>query len=63
MRRDFRRWPKFRHNYVRAFDRMLEARKQAGRDCYDWFTGEDVMKWWIGDDPAQLSFFEGDDYY
>ena len=43
---------------------MLEARKQAGRDCYSWrFSGEDVMKWWIGDDPAQLSFLKGDDYY
>lgn len=63
IRRDFRRYPKFRHAYVRAFDRMLIARLEAGKDCYDWRNGEDVMRWWIGDDPAQLSFFEGDDYY
>ena len=63
MKADFRRWPKFRHNYVRAFDRMLIAREQAGKTNYSWSSGEDVMRWWVGDDPSQLSFFEGDDYY
>lgn len=63
MKRDFRYWPKIRANYVRAFNRMLDARSSSGKDNGFWVDGESVMRWWIGDDPSQLSFFEGDDYY
>jgi phosphoadenosine phosphosulfate reductase len=47
MKRDFERWPKYRANYVRAFDRMLERRRESGL-VTQWTDGEDVMKWWIG---------------
>lgn len=50
-KREFARWPKVRDNYVRAFDRMLEARREAGMpangQASEWHTGEDVMTWWI----------------
>lgn len=60
MKREFARWPKYRGLYVRAFDRMLLARKERGLDIPDmWQTGEHVMRWWIGDDPMQITF---DDY-
>ena len=60
MKREFARWPKYRGLYVRAFDRMLLARKERGLGIPDmWQTGEHVMRWWIGDDPMQITF---DDY-
>lgn len=42
---DFRRYPKFKDAYIRAFDKML-----ARYDCdkqKTWKTGEDVLRWWI----------------
>lgn len=60
MKREFARWPKYRDLYVRAFDRMLLARKERSLGIPDiWQTGEHVMRWWIGDDPMQITF---DDY-
>lgn len=35
---------------------MLLERKKNGKETYLWKTGEDVMKWWLEDDPAQISF-------
>ena len=62
--RDFRKYPKYRAAYVRAFQRMLEARKAEGKvDRCNWTDGESVMRWWLGDDtdPNQLSFFDDDE--
>ena len=50
---EFERWPKYRAMYVAAFDRMLEARRRAGkkeRPNTPWFDGESVMRWWLGED-------------
>lgn len=58
---DFEVYPKYRANYVRAFDRMLKARKDAGMTIkVNWTDGESVMRWWLGDttDQNQLSFFD-----
>lgn len=54
---EFERWPKYRAMYVAAFDRMLEARRRAGkkeRPDTQWFNGESVMRWWLGEDGAQI---------
>ena len=51
------RYPKYRLNYVRAFDRMLEMRNKKGlENCVFWTDGESVMRWWVGDDPRQITF-------
>lgn len=53
----FERWPKYRAMYVAAFDRMLEARRRAGktiRTDSPWFNGESVMRWWLGEDTTQI---------
>lgn len=54
----FARWPGFQRNYIRTFDRMLEARKERGKpDDIRWgTTGEDVFHWWMGDGvlPGQI---------
>ena len=47
---EFERYPKYRRNYVHAFDRMLEERQRRGKETYGfWKNGESVMQWWIGD--------------
>lgn len=55
---EFARWPGYRRNYIRTFDRMLEARKNRGKtDDMRWgTTGEDVFHWWMEDGvlPGQL---------
>lgn len=56
MKEDFVRYLKYREAYVRAFDRMLAARREAGMRCdAAWIDGEHVMRWWVGDDPMQLT--------
>lgn len=62
--REFRIYPTFRIAYIRAFDRMLEARRAAGKLDGSWcsgHTGEDIMHWWMEDGvlPGQLSFDNG----
>ncbi len=60
MKHEFSVYPKYRKLYVRAFDRMLAARKEAGlTNDVSWRTGEDVMRWWVGDNPLQTSLFDG----
>lgn len=57
--KQFSRWPKYKRLYVLAFDKMLAARDWKTK--MNWKTGEDVFKWWMGDDPNQLSMFDDDD--
>lgn len=59
MKRDFVDYPKYRAAYVRAFDKMVEARKEAGlKNNGAWVDGEHVMRWWVGDDPFQMTLFD-----
>lgn len=44
--RSFERWPKYRDQYIRTFDKMIAARKEAGLPT-EWKTVEEVMQWWI----------------
>ena len=58
MKAEFARYPKYKEAYIRAFDRMLEKRKADGLPT-KWINGEQVMRWWVGDDPNQITI---DDY-
>lgn len=51
---DFIRWPKHKQAYIRAFDRMLENRRIAGKGG-SWQTGVDVFHMWMENDvlPGQ----------
>lgn len=61
MKKDFEKYPKYREAYVRAFDKMIEARKAEGLGCNEaWKDGEHVMRWWVGDDPCQITL---EDYF
>lgn len=57
MKSEFARYPKYRNNYIKAFDRMLLNMHIDGKET-TWKTGIDVYKWWVGDDPNQLSLFD-----
>lgn len=49
MQKEFARWPKYENLYIMAFDRMLKARREDGRETVAWQNGTDVFHWWIGD--------------
>ena len=60
---EFKRYPKIRAAYVRAFDRMLAERQKRGLP-YNWQTGEDEMHWWMEDGvlPGQMVFEGMEDF-
>lgn len=47
--KEFNDFPKIRDAYIRAFERMLEVRKERGLKV-QWKTGRDVFDWWMEDD-------------
>lgn len=56
MKREAEMYPRYRRLYESAFDRML-------RTCPGWGkgkNGKEIFKWWVGDDPNQMTF---DEYY
>ena len=57
--KEFARYPKYQHNYILAFDRMLKERERRGKMQGSWnmrTTGEDVFHWWMEDGvlPGQI---------
>lgn len=59
MKREFALYPKYQDNYIRAFDKMIARRRERGLEI-PWNSGEECFVWWIGDNPAQMTF---DDLY
>lgn len=58
---EFLRWPKYRDAYIKAFERMIEARILKGKVDGNWrigTTGKDVFNWWMEYDiiPGQIDF-------
>lgn len=45
--REFERYPQFRRAYIRAFDRMVQARTANGKTEGNWNDGESVFRWWM----------------
>lgn len=62
MRKEFRKYPKYYENYIRAFDKMLKVLDEKGLDT-TWINGEEVMHWWISDisEIQGQTLFEGFD--
>lgn len=46
MKFEFKRYPHIKKLYIKAFDRMLEARKEKSLQT-EWKTGQEVFDWWI----------------
>ena len=63
MLRDFARYPKYKSNYIKAFERMVVRRKERGlRNKVSWNTGEEVFDWWTHSDSSQIKFEGFEDY-
>ena len=50
--KEFFDFPKYKMNYIKAFERMLEQRKMKGLPC-KWKNGEEVFLWWMEDENVQ----------
>lgn len=61
MLREFKRWPKYRKAYERAFGRMLKRLADEGVET-KWADVDELMEWWIYNppkgDPDQTVLFE-----
>ena len=44
--RQFEEYPTYKRAYIRAFDKMLDARKERWLKT-DWKNGEEVFEWWV----------------
>lgn len=53
---EFEAYPKYKHLYTLAFDKMLI--KNADNRHYTWQNGTDVFNWWIGVDENQVNLDE-----
>lgn len=56
---EFKRWPKYKDMYLRAFDKMLKVREARGKIDGDWricTRAIDVFNWWMEYDiaPGQI---------
>lgn len=51
----FRLYPKYKNNYIKSFDRMITERKRRNLDLV-WQSGEEVFRWWMGENPDQIMF-------
>ena len=63
--KEFTDYPKYKQLYINAFNRMLKARSEKGKQG-KWKTGEDVFYWWIEQGKhevkGQYSLFDEDMY-
>lgn len=60
-KRELNAYPVYKNNYIKAFDRMIAKRKEKGLEVrQEWATGEKVMRWWVGDNPMQITI---EDYF
>lgn len=61
--REFARWPKYKENYLKAFQRFLDAREGKGIGTGTKYrTPEEIFHWWMRDGvlPNQIGFFDDD---
>jgi len=43
---DFKKYPKYKKNYIKAFQRMLDKREKDGLKN-NWKSGKEVFNWWV----------------
>ena len=56
MRKEFAQYPKYKANYIKAFDRLVATRKAKGQKCDTFTDGKTVMQWWLNENPNQITF-------
>lgn len=52
--REFNDYPKYKENYIKAFDRAICKRLAQGKTVQSWTTGEECMRWWLGENINQV---------
>lgn len=55
---ELERWGKYKQNYLSAFRRMLEVRRERGYDT-KWADEYEVMEWWLKDERKKNRPLEG----
>ena len=64
---ELEKYPKYKQNYIKAFDRMMKKRIAAGKvdvtgkdGLHRWLDGESVYKWWVNDTsiPGQMDIYD-----
>ena len=62
--KEFADFPAYKKAYIRAFDKMIDARKSSGLGVNEkWTSGRGVFEWWMENPDyidGQMSFFEMD---
>lgn len=51
--KEFNDFPKYKENYIKAFDRAIEKRRREGR-VNTFSCGEEQMRWWLGEHVSQI---------
>ena len=51
-------YPKYKENYIRAFDKMLKYGRTHGKE-YKWKTGAEVMTWWLNKGKEDRKVIDG----
>ena len=58
---EFDKYPKYKEQYIRCIDKLVENRAAKGMTTTVWFSGQDVFDWWVGEPEKnmdQLSLLE-----
>lgn len=59
MKRDLIKYPKYRDQFLRTFDKMLKRREEKGlKNSPKWKDAPSVLMWWVGDNPLQQRLFD-----
>lgn len=52
-------YPRYEKLYLRSLNNMIQYRKSKEMSMEDWKTGEDIMKWWLGDCEKKRQEIDG----
>ena len=56
MKKEFGLYPRYAKIYKRVFGEILKANEKSGRaNKLGLTSGEQVFRWWVGDDPKQIT--------
>jgi phosphoadenosine phosphosulfate reductase len=59
MERDFKRWPKHKAAYLRAFQKLIDLRSSTPKPALQ-KTAQEMFDWWVlGKQPRSFPLFEG----